>query len=337
MASLIVAAVSGIFGVVAVLFAARTLQVTKKQLSLQKDVIAAQGIFNAPQLSCSLISEDCPKDIIIATNVRPSRVSEVQLPFRLSNTGTKSAEQVTIYIRMPNELFWDGRADVHSKQDAWLDVKNGRIAVIPEKEFSTVIFTLPRLPTHEAIQIFLPISIRCETLIQDTVTAPSKDNVMMSIELSVALSLGVHIFAACEGAPPFTRVHALQIVNTNEKTTREAINGRNVALRSKVTTDTLPKSLAEFWSRTIRFLRERKHKPQTSKVFVYTTSEKDRVSDEKYPLDRYGIDHASYCQGSMDTRDGTVWVPALGTTFFGIGPSPFPTHNDDSIKPATGR
>jgi hypothetical protein len=48
--------------------------------------------------------------------------------------------------------------------------------------------------------------------------------------------------------------------------------------------------------------------------------DEDKVPDPGVPIDRFSTDHAVHYEGLMDTRDGTYWIPAIGTKLFGIQP-----------------
>jgi hypothetical protein len=120
----------------------------------------------------------------------------------------------------------------------------------------------------------------------------------VKVEIGVRgiLAYQITIFAACEGAKPFSKIHSVQVRNISESPIAEILNeDSRLALKSTERA----KSLGT-WQRS-RTMWANRHKRRLEKLYVYCPSNADKTSDKDQPVDHYGADHCTYSEGLRDT------------------------------------
>jgi hypothetical protein len=323
--SLIVGIITGVFGILSVIYAARMHRISRNQLLLQERTLSAQNVFVVPQLSCALISEQCPEKVMIAVKIPKGRVVEVSMPIVITNKSPKTAEHVFIYFRMPKELAYNNQIKMLDSKESWIKLKKAEMAFLAQENFSTFVLSMPRFAQHEKLEFSIPISLRRDSMISDVVSATSKDKVPFKIPYSLIMHYRFTIIYSCEGVPAGTKTYSIEIVNTNESSLKEIIDKRNfdrIAEQRKSNKKPLLKRVME----TIIFLWSGDYKKDwLPKFFVVQPSEKYLVRDKRQPIDRYRNDNGLLYEGVYDKRKKTYWIPAIRTTFFGeAAPIPIP-------------
>ncbi len=316
--SLIVSSIVGIFGVASAVYGARAARLAQLQLTLQEHTASAQGAFEKPSLSCSLLNENCPDKIIIAAKIAKNRVTELSLPFVIKNSGPKTAEHVAIYFRMPKELAYNNQIEIADIKEQWLKIKKAETAILKEEGFSTFILSIPRLAHYERIIFTLPISIRRGTEIVDTVSVTTKDNIPIKVTYKLIFAYQMNVFSACENAKPSSRRYSIEVVDTSQCALREIIDERSRSGREKADAKRRSQSRIQRFKQFSRFLWNGEYKKDwLPKFYVYEPSEQDRVSSTTDPIDRYHTEHALICEGLYDKREDTYFIPAIDTSLFG--------------------
>jgi hypothetical protein len=240
-------------------------------------------------------------------------MAEVSLPLVIANEGSKTAQDVTVYLRVPKNLTFGNRVEMNELTDSWAKMKDMKTAFVPEDNFGTYAFSVPRLSTHERIILMLPLAILGATEIVDTVKVTTKDNREAALTYKARFAYSITIFAASEASKPVSRQYNFEVLDISNESLTEIINERSVVgLKNRGKVSRLQNLLE-----VLEYIRLGKSKDWFPRVFACEFSDEDKISDPNRPVDSYSLKHARWGVGHYSERLKTYSIPALGTTEFG--------------------
>jgi hypothetical protein len=309
--SLVATGIATIIAIIATILAFVSNRIAARARREANAAAVAQGTFDSPKLKGFLISEQCPSYMILATHIVDGRVNELPMTFYLRNVGTKVAEHITVYIRIPSELTYGNSLQVSKSFAEVAELYNVTATLLREERFGTIALSVPRLQPYEKLAVAIPLSVRGSTEVKSKVEAKSSDGIDISLDIYAQFYYVLDIFTACEGTQPETFQYKMEILDTSKSPLADSIVDRNTGAKRDY--ESRERHLG-FWSRA----KERVKlfvgpTPGLRKIMIVEFREDNKSLDARLPIARYS--KATLYEGVVDIRRGTYWIPSLGTEF----------------------
>lgn len=285
----IVALVSGILGMIigtaGLLVAIRSYRVNMRALIVGK-------AFDAPILSMKLFGADGCDDFIIAVPINKGRITEVQMPLTIENIGKKTADEISVYVRMNKELAYGGYVTKDKKSTVTkLSVSGNFLSTISNEK---------PLNPQTAKMLIHPLSLRKETLLKGDVTGNTENGTPISLYYTFVYSYEIHVVVSYRDNSPVAKRYRVRIANTADRSIREYIEEYNEISQERF-------SQIPILTRLRRFMNPRDSLGLRRIAIIVPHGQLS--SQKSTPIDLLSYDKFGWYDGLEDERG--VYVPGI--------------------------